>query len=790
MTKTYRAFAFFSCFLLTQLTTNAQQLKDIQQAFNLYQEAAPQEKLFIHTDKDQYITGEIIWFKAYCVNASGNILADLSKVAYIDILDHNNKPISQSKISLKSGTGNGSIQVPSTLVNGSYKLRAYTKWMQNFGPDLFFEKQINLLNTLSSPEAAKKVSSEQDLRFFPEGGDMIEGIPANIGFKVVGADGLGIDIKGVIVNQKNDTVAQFQTLKFGIGRFTFTPMPNQTYKAVASSTHKEIIIKELPAAKKTGYAMSLADDGGEQLNLTISSNLNTQRVFLFVHNGKQTTVAENLSLTNGKSQLRIDKKKLGEGISHLTVFNENGQAVSERLYFKMPQQQLKIEASSDFMQYGTRKKVNVHLSLKDEQNQPQSANLSLSVRRIDSLQAMSETDIMSYLWLSSELKGHIESPAYYFLQNDKDSRQALDNLLLTQGWRRFKWDEVLKAKTPSFTFLPEVNGHLITGKIVDHSGLAQRGINVFLGVPGKRVQFYTAESDSLGRFAFNTKDFYGSNEIVVQTNTELDTTSLVSIQSPFAEQFSTFDYKPFNIKPSLLQSLQKYSFGTQVQNAYSSAQLKRFYDPGIDSSLFYGKPYKTYKPKNYTAFNTVEEVLREYVSETFVSKRQKNFQIKVLSKTGDLLSGDPLVLLDGTPFFNLNKVMTANPNLIDKIEVVRDKYYYGSAYFEGILNFSSYKGNLADVEIAPTAIILDYEGMQLQREFYSPTYENEAKLKSRLPDLRSTIFWQPEINIKKEGSASLDFYTSDFTGTYLVEVQGISDKGIPGSKYIRFEVKK
>lgn len=789
MNKLYSKFVFIFFLLLMQLSLKAQQLKDVQQAFDIYQKNTAQEKLFIHTDKEHYLSGEILWFKAYTVNAANHALTNLSKVAYIELLDQNNKPILQSKISLENGSGSGSVYVPLTISNGNYKLRAYTKWMQNFGPDLFFEKQISLINTLNSPEKQKKTAPDQDLQFFPEGGEMIEGLPANIGFKVIGTDGLGVDIKGVIINQKNDTVARFETQKFGIGRFTFTPLANNTYKAVASSSKKEIIIKALPLPKKQGYNMSLIDNETEQLDLTVRTNVSTQRVYLFVHNGNQTSIAENLSLTDGKATFQIEKKKLGEGISHLTIFNDNGQAVAERLYFKRPQQQLKIEVSSDFLQYNTRKKVNLHIALNNEKNQPQNANLSVAVRRIDSLQGMSETDIVSYFWLSSELKGNIESPSYYFLQNNKETNKALDNLLLTQGWRRFVWDEVLKAKAPVFSFLPEFNGHLITGKIVDKTGAPQRNTNIFLGVPGRRLQFYTSESDSSGRFIFNAKDFYGSNELVVQTNTNVDTTSSITIQSPFAEQYTKFSYQPLHVQPSELGELRQHSFGTQIQNTYLTNQTKQFYNPGVDSTRFYGAPYKIYQPKNYTSFNTVEEVLREYVTETYVSKRQKNFQIKLLGNTG-LLGGDPLFLLDGVPYFNINKVMLSNPNKIEKIEVIRDKYYYGPSYFEGILSFSSFKGNLADVDIEPSALILDYEGMQLQREFYTPSYETAAQLSSRIPDFRSTLYWSPNVIINKQGIAETNFYTSDFPGTYLVMIQGLSTNGIPGSKYIKFEVKK
>jgi hypothetical protein len=457
MNRIYQKLILACLLTVVQLTVKAQVLEKIQNAFNTYY-GTFQEKMFVQTDKDHYLSGELLWLKIYNVDALTSKKVDLSKIAYVEIIDQNNTAIVQSKIELKDGLGSGSLIIPSTLTSGTYKFRAYTKWMQNFGPGQFFEKQLTLMNTLIAPEAKKKAKVEYDIQFFPEGGDLIEGIANSVGFKVLGLDGKGVDLKGVIINQKNDTVARFQSLKFGMGKFVFTPIANSTYKAVAGVTKKEIIIKDLPVAKKQGYNIILADNEADLLTLTVGTTGKSNQVYLFAHNGKKTLAAEAGTLNNGKAIFKIEKAKLSDGISHLTVFNENGQAVSERLYFKRPAQQLKIEGGSDFSKYGTRKKITVNLTLKNEKNAPESADLSISVRKLDSLQGLDQNDILSYLWLSSELKGSIESPAYYFLNNDSETNKALDYLLLTQGWRRFAWDNVIENSSALVKFLPEAQG--------------------------------------------------------------------------------------------------------------------------------------------------------------------------------------------------------------------------------------------------------------------------------------------------------------------------------------------
>jgi hypothetical protein len=226
----------------------------------------------------------------------------------------------------------------------------------------------------------------------------------------------------------------------------------------------------------------------------------------------------------------------------------------------------------------------------------------------------------------------------------------------------------------------------------------------------------------------------------------------------------------------------------QVQNVYTGNKIKQFYDPGIDSSGFYGKPYKTYLLDNYTRFTTMEEVLREYIREVNVVRSQKRYHIKVLNNNG-FLDGAPLVMLDDVPVFNMDKVMGIDPLKVKKLEVIRDRYFYGPSVQEGILSYTTYKGNLGGVEVEPHAVVLDYEGLQLQREFYSLVYDTEDAIKSRIPDFRNLLYWQPDISTITAGKSQQSFYTSDEKGKYIGLIQGIAPNGEVGSHYFSFEVR-
>ncbi|QEC76921.1 hypothetical protein [Mucilaginibacter ginsenosidivorax] len=776
--------------LLAQTVGFAQVIEQVKNGFNQYRQRSVQEKIYVHTDKSVYLPGEIIWFKTYSVDASFHQLLNLSKVVYVDVIDNAHNAIMQAKIAANYGTGNGSLYIPVSVSNGNYTLRAYTNWMKNFSPDYYFEKNITIVNPLKSPDApVKETAAAYDLQFFPEGGSLVAGLSSKVAFKVTAPNGNGVAVyRGAVIDQHNDTVARFEPLKFGIGSFTFTPVVNNSYKAIVKTSQGNKLVKELPIVSSQGYVMQLKDNGPD-LQVTVNSNTGGGEIFLFAHTRQLVKAALSASLNSGVATFSIDKSKLGEGVSHITIFNNAKQPVCERLYFKRPKQLLQVDAAADQPQYATRKKVNINLGTKGAKGTSVLANLSLSVYRVDSLQQMDADDIFSYLWLRSDLRGNIESAGYYVKNQNAETDAAMDNLMLSQGWRRFQWNNIVNGGSSSFNFLPEYNDHLINAKITNTlTGAPAKDIVAYLSVPGKRVQLYASRSDSSGHLVFNTKQLFGPGEVVAQTNSEKDSTYRIDVLSPFSEQYSKRTIPQLTLTADLQKALEQHSLGMQVQNIYALNKIKRFYDPGVDSSGFFAQPYKTYLLDNYTRFTTMEEVLREYVREDNIVRSKGRYHIKVLNEKG-FLDGDPIVLLDDVPVFNIDKVMAIDPLKVRKLEVVRDRYFYGPTVNEGVFSFTTYKGDLGGVEIDPHAVVLDYEGLQLKREFYSPVYDTEKATNSRVPDFRNLLFWSPDVNTNTVGKGQVSFYTSDQKGKYVVSVQGISEEGDVGAQYFSFEVK-
>ncbi|MCW3120340.1 MAG: hypothetical protein JWM28_4422 [Chitinophagaceae bacterium] len=775
-------------FLLLRSTLAAQAGADhLPTQFEDYARNYPQEKLFVHTDKSVYVAGEIIWFKVYVTDASSHIPIDLSKVAYIEILDNSHTPLLQAKIALQQGSGNGSFLLPASVNSGNLLLRAYTRWMRNSPVDFYFEKPITVINTLrnfSSPAPTPVI--KYDIQFFPEGGNLVNGIESNVAFKIADQFGKGIDCGGTLLKLNNDTVLNFKTSHLGIGKFNFTPKAGESYKALVNVRKDTSVMVNLPAAYEKGFVMRV-EDGGDQLTVTVSTDnqSNDQTVYLLCHTRQHIKLAEERALTGHKAVFTINKKTPGEGITVFTLFNQFKQPVCERLYFKRPEAQ-ELDIKPDHENYSKRNKVTLDIAT----NKEEVSDLSLSVYHTDSLQAPDKTDILSYLWLSADLQGYIESPGYYFNPGTEQDHAA-DNLMLTHGWRRFKWDDILSNKKPFFEFTPEYEGHLIAGKIINkQSGMPAKNITAYLSAPAKKYQFTAAASNPEGQVLFNTKDFTGTEQIIVQTNSKLDSNYRVDIFSPYAEKFSETLLPALAIPPSIQNQLLYQSINSQVQTTYLNDSLNRFYFPFADTSHFFGPPEKVYYLDDYTRFTTMEEVLREYVMEVSPRKQNRKFHLYMLQNPHEFFTSDPLVLVDGVPFFDMDSIIAMDPLKINKIEVLSKKYYYGPLISDGIVSYSTYKGDLDGVRLDPNAVVMEYEGLQLQREFYSPVYETPAQKNSRVPDFRNLLYWAPDIKINRQNKTAVSFYTSDLEGKYFILVQGISASGKIFSKTAGFDVKK
>lgn len=743
------------------------------------------EKVYVHTDKSHYVSGEILWLKVYGINRETNTPLDLSRICYIELLDTANHPVYQAKIAMQNAVGNGSIYLPQSINSGAYRLRAYTRFMKSLDPSGFFEKKITIVNLnklVLNPKTADS-SVVWEISFFPEGGNLVSGLENNVAYKVFSKNGLKDKVAGYLICDA-DTLKRFEPSVSGVGAFQFIPAHNKNYRAVLINNGQVVLNKELPAASGGGVALQVADMN-DSYRVDLFSN-GGNMFYSMIHSRGVIRNSNSIKIQNGSARFEIEKKELPEGISTLTIFDESGIPVAERLLFRYPSKDLALNLSASKQGFNSREQVDIRIS-STTLKQADSAFLSMSVFRIDSLQTVPSIDIRSYLLLSSELRGTIDNPSLYVMENDEKSKSALNLLLLTQGWRRFNTGSIL-SRNAAPTSIPELQGHLVTGRVVDK--LTKRpaeGVVVYISAPSPVTIFKTAVSDSAGFFKADLQNYYGAKHLVAQT--QLNNYD-ITIDNPFSVAYQQPMYPLAQYSLNYPQTILKQNLGSEVQNVFAADLIQRVALPSFADTLsFYEKPDISYRLDRYTRFATMEETIREFISLVDVRTKNKEFDLRMVNTLKkEYFSNPPLNLVDGVPTFNFTKFFETDPAKISSVDLITQQYVLGNSVFDGVLNWKTYKPSLDNFKFDPQVLVLNYESLQLQREFYSPVYESAEQRSSHFPDFRNVLQWMPDIMLKS-GSISTSFYTSDLPGRYAVVVEGLSSSGIPGVATAFFEVK-
>ena len=793
--KIYFSLLVVFLFAIQPSIVNAQETDLLAQKVENYASKHLEEKLFLHTDKSVYLADEICWFKIYNVDGFFHLPLSLSTIAYIEILDNHSKPVAQEKVDLQNGQGGGSIKIPSSIASGHYTLRAYTNWMKNYSSDFFFQKNITIINTLKEQGAlsSNQVKDDIKIQLFPEGGNLINDISTKVAFKIINQSGKGVNCNGFVLNEKSDTLFKVHTLSLGMGTFNFKPTEGHSYKLTVQLPNGSNISGAFPKSIDHGYSLRALNSENQMDSLTLvveSKNVRSSVAYILAHTRGIVKISKQINLVNGFATFSIPKSIMGEGINSFTLFDENRRPVCERLCFKYPTEYMGLLVSSDAKQYAERNKVSLKLTSFLQSGKPTAADLSMAVYKIDDLQSIDETNIQNYLWLSSDLIGNLESPNSYFNTNDPQRFEAMDNLMLTNGWRRFNWENVLNEHKPTFDFIPEIAGKIVTGRVIPtNNSLPINGITAFLSMPSKRTQFHSALSDKNGRLKFQFEDFYNDDQVIAQIEKNNASNYKIEIESPFAKSNQTISISNLPISKDEKSELNHYHRDLQVQNYFNQSYINKFEVPLSDTNAFYHTADNTYLLDDYSRFTTLEEVFREYISPIKLTKSNGNFDISVYDDVRKrYFSTQPLILLDGYPISDLNKFMSYDPLKIRKIEIVDRVYFLGNMTYYGILNFTTYNGKMETYDLDPQAILLDYKGLQSQREFLMPDYSIQNQANNRTPDFRHLLYWSDDINTSSTGKNEISFFTSDVPGKYVIVVQGISKQGKIGYQELTFDV--
>lgn len=325
-------------------------------------------------------------------------------------------------------------------------------------------------------------------------------------------------------------------------------------------------------------------------------------------------------------------------------------------------------------------------------------------------------------------------------------------------------------------FLPEYEGHIISGKVVDINSPEspiQGYISGLLGFVGDQINVFGAHADNKNDISFYTKRISGMHEIAVAAYSASDNRYRIDIQSPFVTHTEK-KLPVFKVNPEWEESLLQRSIGVQTAYTFISDSLNRI---DTDTSLFRWKPNNTYILDEYTRFTTMEEIIIEFIpSLTFRRKNGKRSIFVLTEEPAGYSAWGSLVLLDGVPIIDQEIIFQYDPLLLKKIDVYRGRYIYDEQLFEGIISLSSYANNYPTLKVDDSTQFYDYDGTQAHRHFYAPSYTS-SKGNKRIPDFRHTLLWEPDLQTEGKSSIAVPFSTSDMTGEFQVVVEGLTKEG-------------
>jgi len=819
-----RAFFLFFCSTnaLISFGQHSNASKNIASLLASFSQTHPTEKAYLQFDKPYYAAGDTIYFKAYVTAGEGHQLSNISGVLHVDLVNTTGKIDQSIKLQLNAGLTWGDFPLPDSLPNGNYRVRAYTQWMRNFGDNSFFERSIPVISIKAAkvPESAaiKQVSGRKpDIQFFPEGGGLIAGIMAKVGFKAVGPAGLGLDVSGVIFDNDHKQVATFSSAHLGMGYFYFTPVEGKTYSAQVSYSGGSLDEVSLPAVDPNGLSLSVNNDSLPKATVTISANeayfgQNKGNAYtLLIYSGGLISTVD-CKLDSAVTKLDILKRKLSTGVATVTLFSSVGEPLCERLFFVQNYDQLTLNASSDKELYEKRTRTSIKFNALNRKGEAALGHFSASVINENLVPETSddEDNILSNLLMTSDLKGYIEQPGYYFSDNNAAVRANLDLVMLTHGYRRFEWKQVLDTGKRTFAYLPET-GITISGRVDNLSGkpIANGTINL---LPAKGVGLLTASTDSRGKFAFTSISFADTAHFVlsaVSSNGKNSTkiTWFKEAKEPLVIAPSSQPQMPINDTSLLIyfnnENLEQKEVANYVNGKPIILKQVNIRDKKQDNQ---------YRTQSLAGAGGADQVMHadelEQIEGPLVSSL--NGRLRGVTFLGDGMHGVPyltlslmssigansakkmLVIIDGA-YVDPSDINFLNAADVETVEVLKyaSASMYGVEGAGGVLVITTKQTrqlkakDIASIGILPITVI----GFYKARQFYSPKYDTPAALSSKQRDLRSTIYWNPEIKTDKDGNASFEYYNADGAGTYKITIEGIDKDGNIGRQVYRYEVK-
>ncbi len=770
---------------------NTSQVKD---AVTTLADNFPLEKLYIQYDKPSYAPGETVWFKAYLL--ADNNTDNISKTLYIDFIDANGKLLKHCVQPVYQSSASGDFNVPLDYKNQMVFVKAYTRWMLNFDSSFLYRKAIHIVQGRPSLKE-NKLAIKTNAQFLPEGGDLIENIESKVAFKAVSSDGRPVAIQGIVVNNNGAQTATFKTIHDGMGSFLLQPKPGETYTAKWKDAAGESYQTALPAAKISGAVLQVKTQSNT-CGFVIQRSENApdafKKLYIAATMQQHLVYLAGVNLTdNYMTGGSIPVSGLPSGILQVTLFDSEWTAIAERIAF-INNNEYYFEPEAGFSELGLEKRKLNTLVI----NVPDTINANLSVAVTDKGIGIDSTDdIVSHLLLTGDLKGIVYHPAYYFTNNSDSLKQQLDLVMLTNGWRRINWQDVVHNKMPVIKYTNDTNYLKLSGKVfgATESDIKQ-GAFVLMMLDNKKDSSHKIQQALLGNDGsfelpalalFDTTKVYykiAGNADISDASAITFNTSMPSLKITGADTATNIlfgDTATENYRRRLAEEQERFfklQQGTTLQDVIVKTKVKsplQVLDEKYTSALFSSDDAYQFDVLNDPFAKSAISIF------TYLQGKVAGLTISVPG------SGDPSVTWrGGTPDFYLNEspvdvntLSSTNVNDIAYVKVFRPPFFgsVGGGSNGAIAIYTRKGGDVSQPKSKglPFKVLIGYT---IQKEFYSPDYGTFDNKNYNDEDIRTTLYWNPMILTNQENhTIRLHFYNNDITKGFRLIMEGISTDG-------------
>lgn len=734
--------------------------------------AFPSELIYLQTSKGIYETGEDLWFKAYQLNSQSFAFSNQSQTLYLQMINNKDSIVWQEKYPVENGMVFGHVYVSEKLVDGDYFLEAYTRHsFHNDTTGILSSRKVRIVKNIAHDNQQSEDVGKDSLRFdvFPEGGNLVSGLPSRVAFKATNGKGYPVEVKGTLY-QDDTPVTLLESSHDGMGVFFFTPDTEKKYRIEL----EDGACYSLPEIYPQGMTLSLSKQDKKNLEFFISQTEGSpaQDVCLVGQvRGMICCVAKGVL----KDRLKI-KMPLSEffyqGIAEFTLFNGDMQPVAERLVYVHPEKKLQINIEPDKKTYALREKATLKIKVTDGNGVPVKTNLGLSVFDKAYINPADPVNILTHCYLSSQIRGKIHNPLYYFDEKNSDRKEALDLLLLTQGWRRYVWN----AAEPDYQGGPfltdEINGiQTLQSKKKDKQNEGAEQLIQIFGAEGNSQYIWT---DSTGHFMIDTDKMKALQGGYVYLKPMLS--------KEFKPTLELVDYFP------LIDSIKKnrpHHYPIAELSYHKKEQILDLPVISSDSTILLNevtitaKGHKPFRDKMMGRLDSLAQVnLGPWVCKHGWLENYKE---------GYTHHHDPrycpCVVDDGEP-------RTA-PVIGKQYTIMKAEYYTcgakGGWCFKPLDRQTiTYQGVLyTEEELLRMNNLWRTKGYYASREFYQP---DEVDMSLSTPDARNTLLWQPSVITDEKGEATVSFYCSDINTGFVGIAEGVDGMGLLGTGKCEFRV--